>query len=143
MSSGKPISQNADGNADVALSRFKSAESRERSLSNLRPWTKQTGERPAPKSAGRPKRHPLEVELEKALRGRLEIDPQRRTFHQLIAEAFVKQCAKGNVDAIKVLFERQLGRVRYSDEEPPPTAIVINILRNQIRDFSDRDTEAG
>jgi hypothetical protein len=57
------------------------------------------------------------------LRKRFEIDPEKRSFHQLIAEALIKQRAKGNVEAIKVFFERQLGKVRYSDEEPPPTQI--------------------
>jgi hypothetical protein len=126
------------GSADGKPDRFLTEESRQNSLRNLRPWTKQT----APKSPGRRRRdHPLLREIDKALRSRLSSDPQRRSFYALIAQSLVRECAKGNVPAIGLLLDRLLGRVQNADAPLYPQVVTVNVVRNLRRDFSDRDRD--
>jgi hypothetical protein len=121
----------ATGNAGEMLN----LTGRARSLANLKPF------RPghSVKSPGRPrKNHILERELERALKLKVPSDPQGRSFYRLICESIARQAAKGSVEHARLIFDRTLGRVRDVDEPVYPTSIVVNVVRNQERDFCHR-----
>jgi hypothetical protein len=125
----------ATGNAGEMLN----LTGRARSLANLRPFAPG---HPPTAGAGRPKKdHRLLRELSRALRDLVPNDPQGRNFYRLVVQALVKQAAKGNTDAMKIILDRQVGRVCDVDEPERPTSIVVNVLRNQPRDFADRDRD--
>ena len=116
---------------DDDLGRFKSVESRNRALGNLKqPFVE--GNIP---QGHRPKRDTeAERELNRALQMRKPGDPRRRTNLRRIMEKLAQKAAAGNVDAIRIVLDRKLGRIRWSDEEPPPSVIVLQVVRNSVRD---------
>jgi hypothetical protein len=117
--------------------------SRERSLRNLRPFsaTNQPSHHP-----GRPKKdHVLLREIDRALKMRFQADTQepKRSFYRLMAEALARKAAKGDVDAMKVIFDRQLGRVKDAEETDRPQTIIVSVARNVPRSFKAEDLDLG
>jgi hypothetical protein len=126
-----PVTENAEGMLT----------GRARSLANLRPFVPG---HPPTVGAGRPRKdHKLLRELSRALADKVPGDPQHRNFRRLIVQALIKAAAKGNVDAMKVILDREVGRVRDQDEPIFPSSIIVNIHRNTPRVFqaSDRDDD--
>ena len=126
--------------ADDKSDRFKSPESRARSLANLRPWTRET----RPSNGGRRKKDPMIMRILNAeLRKPYEKDPQRRTMMTLVVQGLLKAAARGNVEAAKMIFDRLCGRALTFEEmaNQPPTAIVVTINRNTPRDFGLDESE--
>jgi hypothetical protein len=125
----------ATGNAGEMLN----LTGRARSLANLRPFAPG---HPPTKGSGRPKKdHKLLRELSRALADKVPNDPQGRNFRRLVMQALVKAAAKGSVDAIRTIFERECGRVRDQDEPIFPSSIVVNVLRNTPRTFAASDID--
>jgi hypothetical protein len=128
--------ENPDPNADEsagALGRFKTPETKARALANLKPPI-QPGSLGLP-GAGRHKRDAeLHHELLRALNTRVPGDRERRQFKRKIVQALVRKAARGNVQAAHEIFDRMMGRVRWLDEPDRPSTIVLQVIRNQVRD---------
>jgi hypothetical protein len=111
--------ENRDGDGH-----WRSTESQERSLKNLRPFS----DTYRPTHPGRPKGSGLKRELLKALRTRLQSDPLHRPMVRLIAQAMVKAAAKGNVQAAMFIRDEVDGRLpRPMEGELPPSQIFVTV----------------
>jgi hypothetical protein len=128
--------KNPDSDADKHsgdLGRFKSADTKARALANLKPPIEPGS--PGLPGAGRPRRDAeLHHELLRALNMRVPGDRERRTYKRKIVEALLKKAARGHVGATREILDRTLGRVRWFDEPDRPTTIVLQVIRNQVRD---------
>jgi hypothetical protein len=112
------------------LGRFKTVESRARALGNLKqPFV----EGNIPQGHRRKRDTEAERELNRALQMRKPGDPQRRTYLRKIMEKLAQKAAAGDINAIRIVLDRKLGRIRWSDEEPPPSVIVLQVVRNSVR----------
>src|SRR2546426_1257215 len=126
--SGENPDSNADENA-TSLGRFKSADTKARSLANLRPPI-QPGS-PGLPGAGRPKRDAeLHQELLRALNAKVPGDRERRTYKRKIIEALVRKAARGHIAAVHEVLDRTLGRVKWFDEPDRPSTIILQVVRN-------------
>lgn len=108
---------------------WNSLEAAQRSMANLRPWNSQT----RPKSPGRPRRSEVETLFRKAGKRVLETDPQQRNMLTLAIESIFRKAARGHIEAMKIVLDRIYGRVRMSDDELPPSTIIVNVRRNVSR----------
>ena len=109
---------------------WRSAETRGRSLENLRPFSGTH----RPVHPGRPKDSGLKRELLKALRTRLKSDPLGRRMVTLIAQAMVKAAAKGNVQAAQFIRDEIDGRLpKPMEGEVPPSQIFVQVATNVER----------
>ena len=86
-------------------------------IKNLRPWKK--GQSGNPK--GRPKKAVYVTTLLKEALGKVpKGEVQERTAAQLVVEALLRECFKGNVAAIKEVLDRAEGKLAL----PPVSAAI-------------------
>jgi hypothetical protein len=120
-----------DGEHD--LGRFKTAEAKQRSLANLRPWNSADGRELGMRSgASRRQNAVFRQELKRQLAERVPGE-KKQTWREKVARKLIRKAAPGDVPAMRLLVERVDGLPAGLEDLLEPQRVVVIVNRNVSR----------